>query len=101
MEYSELSPLATQILDGYYTLCDGSEAIQYAIDDYLSRTPESGALPWSPDGETPVTPQEFLSAIHELISYFDLREVGNPIPVDVMPMRRGAFRTLRSLAVRR
>lgn len=74
MTYDELSCLATQILDGYYTLCDGAEAIQYAIEDYLSRTPESGMCPWSPDGETPVTPQEFLSAIHELISYFQLQE---------------------------
>jgi hypothetical protein len=74
MKYDELSPLAQDILEGYYILCDGAEALESAIYDYLSRTPDSGMLEWSADGETPVSPQEFLSAIAELISYFQLKE---------------------------
>jgi len=70
METKELSPIAQAIIDGYWTLCSGKEAIQYAIDDYNARTPESGALPWSHDGETPVSPQEFLSAISEVMDFF-------------------------------
>lgn len=72
METKQLSPIAEAIIDGYWTLCSGKEAIQYAIDDYLSRTPESGMLEWSPNGETPVTPQEFLLAISEVMDFFDL-----------------------------
>ena len=65
-----LSPIAEAIVDGYWTLCSGSEAVQYAIEDYLSRTPESGMVPWSPDGESIVTPEEFLTAIVEVLEYF-------------------------------
>lgn len=71
---ANISELASLILDGYWTLCSGGEAIEYAISDYLSRTPESGMLPWSPNGEEPTPPLEFLSAIEELIVYF--REKG-------------------------
>lgn len=68
---ANISELASLILDGYWTLCSGGEAIEYAISDYLSRTPESGMLPWSPNGEEPATsPLEFLSAIEELIGWF-------------------------------
>ncbi|MCG3772604.1 MAG: hypothetical protein JW384_03819 [Nitrosomonadaceae bacterium] len=67
---ANLSPIAEAILDGYYTLCSGGETIEYVISDYLSRTPDSGMLPWGIDGETPVSPLEFLSAIEELIVWF-------------------------------
>ena len=72
---ANISELASLILDGYWTLCSGGEAIEYAISDYLSRTPESGMLPWSPNGEEPTSPLEFLSAIEELIGW--LRENGS------------------------
>jgi hypothetical protein len=68
METKQLSDIAQAIIDGYWTLCSGKEAIQYAIDDYLSRTDDS----WSHDGETPVSPQEFLLAISEVMDFFDL-----------------------------
>jgi hypothetical protein len=71
MNRNELSPLADAILDGYWTLCSGKDAIQFAIGDYLSRTPESGMLPYTMDGETPVTPEEFMLAISEVLDYFD------------------------------
>ena len=67
---ANISELASLILDGYWTLCSGGEAIEYAISDYLSRTPESGMLPWSPNGEEPTPPLEFLAAIEELIAWF-------------------------------
>ena len=67
---TKLSPIAEAILDGYYTLCSGLEAIEAAISDYLSRTPDSGMLPWGIDEDTPVDPLEFISAIEELIVWF-------------------------------
>ena len=70
-----ISELASLILDGYWTLCSGGEAIEAAISDYLSRTPDSGMLPWGIDEDTPVSPLEFLSAIEELIGW--LRENGS------------------------
>ena len=71
---AHLSPIAEAIVDGYWTLCSGGEAIEYVISDYLSRTPDSGMLPWGIDEDTPVSPLEFLSAIEELIVWF--REKG-------------------------
>ena len=74
MKYDELSPLAQNILDGYYILCDGAEALESAIYDYLTRTTDSGMLEWRIDEDTPVSPLEFLSAVAELISYLKLKE---------------------------
>jgi hypothetical protein len=71
---ANLSPIAEAILDGYWTLCSGGEAIEYAISDYLSRNAEFGDIPWGLDENTPVSPLEFLSAIEELIEWF--REKG-------------------------
>lgn len=87
METKQLSHIAQAIIDGYWTLCSGKEAIQFAIDDYLCRTPESGAAPWSHDGETPVSPQEFLSAISEVMDFFDLTSDKDTIPTSISPSR--------------
>ena len=68
-----LSPIALAIVDGYWTLCSGGEAVQAVIEDFLSRTPESGMLPWSHDGESIVTPEEFLTAIVEVLEFFRVK----------------------------
>jgi hypothetical protein len=65
-----LSDNAEAIIQGYWTLCSGGEAIEAAIGDYLSRDSEN---PWSFDGEGTTTPEEFLEAIVEVIAFFRYR----------------------------
>lgn len=65
-----LSDNAEAIIQGYWTLCSGGEAIEAAIGDYLSRDSEN---PWSFDGETATTPEDFLEAIVEVITFFRLK----------------------------
>jgi hypothetical protein len=68
-----LSDNAQLIIDGYWTLCSGGEAVEAAIGDYLSRTSDPEMLPWSFDGERPATPYDFMEAIMEVIAYFRLK----------------------------
>jgi hypothetical protein len=94
MNRNELSPLAEAILDGYWTLCSGKDAVQFAIGDYLSRTPESGMSPYTMDGETPVTPEEFMLAISEVLDYFDFTSErdNNVIPSSRLMEKLASFR---------
>lgn len=84
MKQDELSDLAFALVEGYHTMTmTGSETIQVIIDDFLSRTPESGMMPFTIDGEIPVTAEQLLLAISELHDYFEFTDTKSVTPEQI------------------
>ena len=69
METNKTSEIAQAIISEYYLRPDNptvARAIQDAIYDYTSRE-ALGQSPWGLDGESPVSANDFLNAISEVV----------------------------------
>jgi hypothetical protein len=69
MTTTKLSDLSEALIEGYWILNDPADAVASAIGDFLDR-PHFYLV-----GDEPVTPLEFITAIGEIIDYFQGRGI--------------------------
>ena len=67
-----LSDLAFAIIEGYWILCEPAEVVGRAIEEFVSYA--NSGQPYL-FGEKPVSADELLSALNEVIAYFMFRQM--------------------------
>ena len=70
--HAELSPLADALIEGYYILCEPAEVVERAIQEFVEMSENGRDFTYD---DEPVTAQQLLVALDEIITYFRSREM--------------------------
>lgn len=93
LKHDDLSDIPFALVEGYQTIgVTGTQVVQWAISDFLSQTPDS---PFTIDGETPITANDFLVAISELHDYYEFSDTKSMSPEEVSAQVEKNMKSLR------